>query len=121
MPMPCPLGIRDATALAEDAGDGIDVTFTSLEQPDVLRTRVLDASRQYGPGARRGRAHDGRHGQGHQHGLQLATLPPLTASVTEIPLGATIHLAPIYSDQLAEFRQNTRERVIQVASTACDE
>jgi hypothetical protein len=119
--VPCPLGVPDASILAEDSEDGIAVTLVSLEHTAELRLRAEGAARMHGPLTHGGLGHDGRHGQGHQHGLHAGLWPPAVARVTDVPAGARLDIVPVDGINRDRLRAVVHARVVEIASTACDE
>jgi hypothetical protein len=117
--VPCPLGVEDATAYAEDVPGAIEVTLTSMTKTEELRMRVASAAKAYGPMRHRGPGHDGRHGLGHQHGLQLIWLNRVSIVYEEIPAGARLRITPNESDELAKVRATVHEHVLDIASRPC--
>ena len=47
-----------------------------------------------GPGRKEGKGHDGRHGTGGEHGLQIMGVPPANATVDDVP-DAVVPEAPV--------------------------
>src|SRR3954447_2786351 len=75
VPRGCPLGIQGATVVASDTPEGIALSFSSKDRVAELRDRAVDAASQHGPGEHLGQGHDGRHGSGGDHGLQMMQAP----------------------------------------------
>jgi hypothetical protein len=119
--VPCPLGVPDATILAEDSEEGIAVTLVSLEHTAELRLRAASAARMHGPLVHSGLGHDGRHGQGQQHGLHAGLWPPAIARVSDVPAGARLDIVPVDTINRDRLRAVVHARVVEIASTACDE
>lgn len=120
--MPCPLGISDATVLADDVPSGIEITLTSMAHTDELRVRASHASKRYGPMSHSGPGHDGKHGQGHQHGLGLtALIGPITIEYEDVPAGAKLRITANNGSQfeIDRMRTRVRELVLSVASRPC--
>lgn len=117
--MPCPLGVEDATVYAEDVPHGVEVTLTSMANVDELRMRAASAAKAYGPMRHRGIGHDGQHGQGNQHGLQLIWLNRVAIRYEDIPAGARLTIQPDDPSELAKVRATVREHVLDIASRPC--
>jgi hypothetical protein len=118
---PCPLGVPDATILAQETNDGVAVVFTSKDHEEELRQRVFDVSAQYGPGARFGKGHAGTHGLGGRHGLQVQELPPVTLSMNEIDGGARLRVTPVHPEDRDGVRAKVRARAEKLASDPCED
>jgi hypothetical protein len=118
---PCPLGMTGATVAAEDRVDGVDVIFTSKDDTIELRERVAAAAAQHGPLAHAGRGHDGRHGRGGRHGLQTASLPPVSLRAVDVDDGARLQVVPKHEGDLAGVRAQVHERVAKLATSPCDD
>lgn len=117
----CPLGVRGAAVAATDTADGITLTFTTdvVANVEELRTRARDAAAMHGPGEKVGLGHDGRHGEGGQHGLQTLQLPPVHAAEDDVNEGARIRFVPADQKDLEVLRTKLRARAIQLNSTPC--
>jgi len=116
----CPLGVAGAKVAAEEVSDGIILRFTSVDKAKELRERANDAAAQHGPGQGMGLGHDGRHGDGAAHGLQLMQAPPSRSVATDIDGGASIHFIPSSETDKTELRAKLRERAAAMNVTACE-
>lgn len=115
----CALGVNGATASAEDTRDGVSLAVVSMLRTDEIRVRARDAASMYGPDARRGLGHDGRHGQGGKHGLMSVQLPPMRASVVDVERGSRIDFVPVDASDADALRAKVRERATSM-SAACE-
>ncbi len=115
----CALGVSGAIARVTDTADGVVVTFTSAENVNELRERANDAAAQHGPADGLGRGHDGRHGEGGDHGLQLFRGPALKSVAEDIPGGARILLVPKSSIDRALVLEKARERANAMNARTC--
>lgn len=115
----CPLGIPGASVSAEDTPEGIALTFLAPDKVDELRERAYYAAAMHGPGARLGVGHDGHHGEGGDHGLQMMQLPPAYAGVDDIEGGARIRIIPAHAADLETLRAKARDRAIKMNASTC--
>lgn len=115
----CPLGVSGTTVTAGDVTDGIVLTFLAPEKVGDIRERVVDAAAFHGPGTKYGKGHDGAHGSGGDHGLQLATIPPVTARAENVEGGARITFVPKDASDLATVRTKLRERAASMTASTC--
>lgn len=115
----CPLGVRGATVTAGDTFDGIELTFTSPDRTAEMRQRVNDAAAQHGPGERMGQGHNGQHGHGADHGLQIMQLPASRTVSEEVENGAKIRFVPVEKGDLVLLRTKVRERAASMAAASC--
>lgn len=118
-PRGCALGVRGATVVAEDTPDGVALSFTSKNKPEEMRERANDAAAQHGPGERVGRGHEGRHGHGGDHGLQLAQLPATKSVAEDIENGARIRFVPADPAEKDLLRTKLRERADAMNTLQC--
>lgn len=116
----CPLGVRGVQVETQDSPDGIDIVFTTHNHVDDLRLRVRDAAAMHGSGAHKGPGHDGDHGRGQSHGLQLVALPAVTARADDIPSGAKLHLATVDPAEVGTVRLRVRQRLETLAEQDCE-
>lgn len=112
----CALGMAGTTAMAEDVEGGIVVTFTNPREVKEVRERAFDASIMFGP-SRLGKGHNGRHGEGGQHGLKPMQLPPAWASTTDVDGGARIRFTPVDKADLDTLRAKLHERMSAMNAT----
>ena len=103
----------------EEVPDGIVLRFTSTDKAKEMRERANDAAAQHGPGQGMGAGHDGRHGDGAAHGLQLMQAPPSRSVATDIEGGASIHFVPSTETGKTELRAKLRERAAAMNAMAC--
>ncbi len=115
----CPLGVAGAKVAVEEVPDGIVLRFTSPDKAKEMRERANDAAAQHGPGQGMGLGHDGRHGDGASHGLQLMQAPPSRSVATDIEGGASIHFVPSTETDKTELRAKLRERAAAMNAMAC--
>lgn len=115
----CPLGVAGAKVSVEEVPDGIVLRFTSADNAKEMRERANDAAAQHGPGQGMGLGHDGRHGDGAAHGLQLMQAPPSRTVATDIEGGASIHVVPSAETDKTELRAKLRERAAAMNAMAC--
>lgn len=118
-PQGCALGVRGSTVTAEDTPDGIALSFVSKDKPGEMRERANDAAAQHGPGERMGLGHDGHHGEGGDHGLQMMQAPAARAVATDIEGGARIRFVPADPAEKDALRAKLRERVAAMNAAAC--
>ena len=105
--------------MAEDTLDGIALSFTSKDKPDEMRERANDAAAQHGPGERVGRGHEGRHGTGGDHGLQMIQAPAARSSAADIENGARIRFVPADPTDKEHLRAKLRERADAMNAASC--
>jgi len=115
----CPLGVAGGKVSVEEVPDGIVLRFTSADKAKEMRERANDAAAQHGPGQGMGLGHEGRHGDGAAHGLQLMQAPPSRSVATDIEGGASIHFAPSSETDKTELRAKLRERAAAMNAMAC--
>jgi hypothetical protein len=118
-PRGCPLGVPGATVVAEDTPDGIALSFRSKNKPEEMRERANDAAAQHGPGQRLGLGHDGKHGDGAEHGLQLMQAPPARSVAEDIEEGARIRFVAADSRETEALRSKLRERADVMNAAVC--
>lgn len=118
-PRGCALGVAGATVVAEDTPDGIALSFTSKDKPEEMRERANDAAAQHGPGQRVGRGHDGRHGSGGDHGLQLIQAPPAKSAAEDIENGARVRFVPADPAEKEVLRAKLRDRADAMNAQPC--
>jgi hypothetical protein len=118
-PRGCALGVPGATVVAEDTPEGIALSFTSKDKPEEMRERANDAAAQHGPGQRVGRGHDGRHGHGGDHGLQLMQVPAVKSVADDIEGGARIRFAAADPAETELVRTKLRDRANAMNALAC--
>src|SRR5687767_11291023 len=91
----CPFGYHGTRVAMEDTDAGVVIRLRAYGDINEVRARAHDAAAMYGPGAHKGKGHNGEHGLGHQHGLGLAHLGVrVTASAVDTPDGADIYVRP---------------------------
>ena len=118
-PRGCALGVPGATVVADDTPDGIALSFTSRDKPEEMRERANDATAQHGPGERVGRGHDGRHGKGGDHGLQMMQAPAARSAAEDIENGARVRFVPADLAEKEHLRAKLRERADAMNATSC--
>ena len=118
-PRGCPLGVAGALVVAEDTPDGIALSFRSKDRPEEMRERANDAAAQHGPGQRLGLGHDGRHGDGADHGLQLMQAPPARSVAEDIADGARIRFVAADPRDTEALRTKLRERADRMNAITC--
>jgi len=118
-PRGCALGVPGATVVAEDTPDGVALSFTSKGKPEQMRERANDAAAQHGPGERVGAGHLGRHGQGGDHGLQMAQVPAAKSVAEDIENGARIRFVPADPAEKDRLRAKLRERADAMNAQTC--
>ncbi len=120
IPASCPLGVRDATVSVVDVPNGVVLTFQGpAEKIGDIRERAVDAAGYHGPGEGYGKGHDGVHGHGGDHGLQISQLPPLRALAENTETGARITLVPTVTADLERLRIKVRERAAAMNASTC--
>lgn len=118
-PRGCPLGVPGASVVAEDTSDGIALSFTSKDKAAEMRERANDAAAQHGPGERVGAGHDGRHGHGGEHGLQMMQAPTAKSVADDIEGGARIRFVPSDPAEKELLRAKLRERAAAMNAATC--
>lgn len=118
-PRGCPLGVAGATVVAEDTPDGIALSFRSKNRPQEMRERANDAAAQHGPGQRLGRGHEGKHGDGADHGLQLMQAPPARSVAEDIEDGARVRFVAADLRDTDALRTKLRERASAMNDLTC--
>jgi hypothetical protein len=114
----CPLGVPGAHVAADDTDSGIALTFTATaERLSDLRERAGYAAAMHGPGEHMGKGHEGRHGNGGEHGLKAMHLPPAYAVEEDIDGGARIVLRPADPNDLSLLRAKVRARAEAMMSS----
>ena len=121
LPRGCALGVPGSTVVAEDIPDGIALVFTSNDRPDEMRERANDAAAQHGPGARMGRGHEGRHGQGADHGLQMIQGPAARSAAEDVEGGARIRFVASDPGETEALRTKLRKQADAFNTTTCTE
>jgi hypothetical protein len=66
-----------------------------------------------------GRGHEGRHGHGGEHGLQVFQGPPARSTAEDIENGARIRFVPADPADKDRLRATLRERADQMNATSC--
>ena len=118
-PRGCPLGVPGATVVAEDTPDGIALIFISKNRPEELRERAAVAAAQHGPGEHLGLGHEGRHGEGGDHGLQMMQAPAAKSVAESIQNGARIRFVPADPADTGLLRTKLRERADAMNAVLC--
>ena len=118
-PRGCALGVAGATVVAEDTEGGIALTFTSKDRPHEIRERANDTAAQHGPGERLGRGHDGQHGSGGDHGLQMAQAPAARSVADDIENGARVRFVPVDPAEKETLRAKLRDRARAMNAQPC--
>jgi hypothetical protein len=119
LPRGCPLGVAGGHVWTEDTPTGIALTFVSKDRPEEMRARANDAAAQHGPGQKVGAGHEGRHGEGGTHGLQLLQAPPAYSVASDIEGGARIHLTAVDANDRDALRTKLRERAARMNEAPC--
>ena len=114
----CALGVPGAVAIAEDTPEGMTLSFVSRDKRE-LRQRANDAAAQHGPGQRLGLGHEGAHGRGGDHGLQMRQAPAAKAVASEIEQGARITFAAAAPKDRELLRTKLRERASAMNALEC--
>ena len=115
----CPLGVPGATLAVEDVPGGVALVMTSTDRLEELRSRARDAASLYGTGTNMGAGHQGQHGSGGDHGLQLMQLPPSDGAALDIEKGTRIVLRPTDAADLEKLRVKVRERAARMSASTC--
>ena len=118
-PRGCPLGVPGATVVAEDTPDGIALVFISKDRPEELRERAGEAAAQHRPGEHLGLGHEGRHGEGGDHGLQMMQAPSAKSVAENIQGGARIRFVPADPAEKGLLRTKLRERADAMNAVLC--
>lgn len=118
-PRGCPLGVPGGSVVATDTPDGIALDFRSTDQAAEMRERANDAAAQHGPGEKMGKGHDGKHGEGGSHGLQMMQAPAARTVATDIDGGARIRFVPADAADLEALRTRVRERAAAMNAASC--
>lgn len=120
LPASCPLGVPHATVTVVDVPNGIVLTFQGpVDKVGEIRERAVDATAFHGPGQGYGKGHDGVHGHGGDHGLQISQLPPLRALAENVEGGARITLVPTVAEDLERLRAKVKERAAAMNASNC--
>lgn len=118
-PQGCPLGVPGGSVVATDTADGIALDFRSSDRASEMRERANDAAAQHGPGEKMGKGHDGKHGEGGSHGLQMMQAPAARTVATDIEGGARIRFVPADPADLQALRTRVRERAAAMNTATC--
>jgi hypothetical protein len=118
-PRGCALGVSGASVAAEDTPDGIALSFRSQNRREEMRERANDAAAQHGPGQRLGRGHEGKHGDGGDHGLQMMQMPPARSVSEDIEGGARIRFVAADPKDTESLRSKLRERADAMNAGTC--
>lgn len=121
LPLGCALGVPGSKVVAEDTPDGIALLFTSKERPEEMRARAYDAAAQHGPGSHMGHGHEGRHGQGADHGLRMIQGPPARSVAEDIEGGARIRFVAVDATESDALRMKLRKQAGESNATRCRE
>lgn len=119
LPRGCALGVPGSKVVAEDTPDGIALLFTSEAWPEEMRARAQDAAAQHGPSARLGHGHDGQHGQGADHGLQMIQGPTARSAADPIEGGARVRFVAIDGAETDALRAKLRKQTDALNATTC--
>jgi len=99
---------------------GVVINLRAYGDIRDLQRRARDAAAMYGPGARRGRGHDGIHGRGGHHGLALDRIGvPVFAEATDTADGARIFVKPRAPSDLEAMRAALLKRESSVRIGDC--
>jgi hypothetical protein len=115
----CALGVPGAVVHTEDTSDGIRLVFVAHDRVADMRIRANDAAAGHGPGQRLGEGHEGRHGEGGDHGLQLLQAPPSHSAATDTDDGAAIVFAPADPADRDKLRAFLRGRAARLSTMTC--
>lgn len=116
----CPSGVPGARIRMVETDDGVAFLLKAFGDVDDVRRRARDAAAMYGPGAHRGRGHDGAHGTGQQHGLALDRLGvPVVVESTDTADGARIVVRPKDPADLPRLREAAGARENRVRGGDC--
>lgn len=116
----CPSGMPGARIRMVETEDGVAFLLKAYGDVGDVRRRARDAAAMYGPGAHRGRGHDGTHGEGQQHGLALDRLGvPVVVDATDTNDGARVHVRPKDPADLQKLREAATARERRVRSGDC--
>lgn len=116
----CPSGIRGARLRTEETVNGIVFHLKAYGDVHDVRARARDAAAMYGPGAHRGRGHDGAHGDGEHHGLALDRLGvPVDARAEDTAAGARIVVTPKDPADLPTLRRAAADRERRARTGGC--
>lgn len=121
IPRGCALGVAGSSVVAEDTPDGIALLFTSRDKPEEMRERANDAAAQHGPGTHMGRGHEGQHGQGADHGLQMIQGPAARTFAEVIEGGARVRFVATDPAETETLRTKLRKQADAMNATACTE
>ncbi len=119
VPRGCALGVPGALVIPMDTPEGVALSFVSKDKPEEMRERANDAAAQHGPGQHVGRGHEGRHGSGGDHGLQLMQAPPSKSVAEDIENGARIRFVPADPAEKDALRAALRERADAMNLATC--
>ena len=114
----CALGLSGSSVTPEDTAEGMMLTFRSSDRIEEMRERARDAAAQHGPSSV-GHGHDGRHGEGGEHGLKLLQAPPARSAAVDVPGGAQIQFVPSHAGDLVELREKLRARADAMNASTC--
>jgi len=118
-PRGCALGVPGSNVIAEDTAQGIALTFVSKDRAEEMRERANDAAAQHGPGQRVGRGHDGKHGHGGDHGLQMLQAPAAKAVAEDVEGGARVRFAAADPADKELLRTKLRDRANAMNEQGC--
>jgi hypothetical protein len=103
-----------------DEEGGVVINLRAYGDVRDVQRRARDAVAMYGPGARRGRGHDGTHGRGGHHGLALDRIGvPVSAEATDTADGARIFVKPRAPSDLQAMRAALLKRESSVRIGDC--
>jgi len=119
IPAGCALGVPGAKVAAEDTADGIALRFTSMDSPEEMRERARDSAAQHGPGSHKGHSHDGRHGQGADHGFQMSQGPAARTSADDIEGGTRVLFVAVDPTETGALRAKLRKQTDAWNTTKC--
>ena len=115
----CALGVPGSNVVAVDTPGGIALTFTSPDKPLEMRERANDAAAQHGPGAHMGRGHEGRHGEGADHGLKMIQGPNARTAAEDVEGGARIRFVAVDPGETDALRAKLHRQADSMNATAC--
>lgn len=116
----CPFGVRGARVKMDDIEGGVVLTLRAYGDVNDIRRRARDAAAMYGPGAHRGKGHEGKHGGGEQHGIGLRHLGvPVQAVAEDTADGARIVVRPKDPADLEKMRAALADRERSTRTGTC--
>lgn len=116
----CPSGIPGARIRIAETDEGVVFHLKAYGDVHDVQARARDAAAMYGPGAHRGRGHDGAHGVGQHHGLALDRLGvPVDARAENTAAGARIVVTPKDPADLPTLHRVASDRERRARTGGC--